>query len=338
MHPTVDGEDRAGAPSLADVGEFGLLRRILPLLNAPAPPAGPGDDAAVLPVTGAAVLATTDVAVEGVHFRLDWSTPYQVGRKVAAANLADISAMGGRPTGLLLGLVAPGTTSVQAVADLMAGLRDEAATLGSAVIGGDTVSGPCLVLAVTALGEPSRVAGVELAPVTRAGARPGDIVVLVGEPGRSAAGLRLLRSGIRAGDLVAAHQVPQPPYLAGPQLAAAGATALCDVSDGLIVDLGRLAAASGVGMELDGIECPAGVRGVEVWTGGEDHVLVATLPPEGDRRRWPPAARVIGRVVAGRGLRLPVQAAGFAQLGGFEHFAPAAPEPPAACDTAVGNP
>lgn len=322
MRPAADGEDRTGSPSLADVGEFGLLRRILPLLNAAAPPAGPGDDAAVLPVGGAAVLATTDVAVEGVHFRLDWSSPYQVGRKVAAANLADISAMGGRPTGLLLGLVAPGTTSVQVVVDLVAGLRDEAATLDTCVLGGDTVSGPCLVLAVTALGEPSRVAGVELAPVTRGGARPGDLVVLVGEPGRSAAGLRLLRSGIRTGDLVDAHRVPQPPYLAGPQLAAAGATALCDVSDGLIVDLGRLAVASGVELVLDAIEYPPGVRCAELWTGGEDHVLVATLPPGSDRRRWPTAARVIGRVVAGAGVRLPAEAAGFAHAGGFEHFAP----------------
>lgn len=257
---------------------------------------GIGDDAAVLTCPDGRVVATTDVLVEGTHFRLDWSSPYEAGRRAAAANLADVAAMGGRATALLIGLVASPDLTITDAEALTDGLRDEAAQVGAAVIGGDSVAGERLTLAVTALGD---LAGRQ--PVLRSGAQVGDRVVIAGRLGWSAAGLALLRAGVRAGPLVAAHRVPRPPYEAGPALAAAGATAMCDVSDGLVADLRHIAAASGkrigirpaelVGEVVDGRALTA----QEVLGGGEDHALVATLPPGAT---LPAGCRVIGQVVS----------------------------------------
>jgi thiamine-monophosphate kinase len=224
------------------------------------------------------------VFVEGVHFRRDWSSAYDVGRKAAAANLADVAAMGGRGTALLVGLAAPADLPLQWSLELTDGLRDEAALVGAAVVGGDVVRSATLVISVTALGD---LEG--RAPVTRSGARPGDVVVLAGELGRSAAGLELLSAGLREGDLVEAHRRPTPPYAFGPVLADAGATAMCDVSDGLVADLGHIARASGVHIDLD-------EGSLHFLTGGEDHALVATLPPG---TALPEGVRAIGRVLAG---------------------------------------
>jgi thiamine-monophosphate kinase len=252
------------------------------------------------------VVATVDVLVEDVHFRRDWSSAADVGHKAAAANLADIAAMGGTATALLVGLAAPPDLPVEWALALADGLRDEAALVGAVVVGGDTVTAPQVVVSVTALGS---LAGP---PVTRAGARPGDVVVLAGRPGLSGAGLRLLVEGEREGPLVDAHRRPAPPYRMGPVLAAAGATAMCDVSDGLVRDLGHIAAASGVGIELEAaLLLDPDVSLEDVLTGGEDHALVATTagdPPEG--------CRVIGRVVAGAGVRVDGHEVG----GGWEHF------------------
>src|SRR4051794_22370568 len=252
-----------------DVGEFGLIRAVVARLGTfPHVLLGPGDDAAVVAAPDGRVVATTDVLVEGVHFRRDWSSAYDVGRKAAAANLADVAAMGAVGTALLVGLAAPADLPVSWALGLADGLRDEAAVVGAAVVGGDVVRSEALVVSVTALGD---LQG--RAPVTRAGARAGDVVVLAGEVGRSAAGLELLEAGTTDGELVAAHRQPAPPYDLGPVLALAGATAMCDVSDGLLSDAGHIAAASGVQLDLD----PADEL---VLTGGEDHALLATLPPD----------------------------------------------------------
>jgi thiamine-monophosphate kinase len=288
------------------VGEFGLIAAVtarLPLTAAVL--LGPGDDAAVVAAPDGRVVATTDVLVEGVHFRRDWSSGYDVGRKAAAANLADVAAMGGVGTALLVGLAAPADLPLQWALDLADGLRDECVLVGAAVVGGDTVRSDQIVVSVTALGSVDRW-------VTRSGARAGDLVVLAGRLGRSAAGLRLLQQGITQGPLVEAHRRPEPPYAAGPLLAAAGATSMCDVSDGLVSDVGHLATASQVAIDLDG----AALRDVDVTLddvlhGGEDHALVATVPA--------PVAgcRVIGRVIAGEGVTLD----GVPVSGGWEHFA-----------------
>ena len=276
-----------------EVGEFGLIARVVERLGtSPALLLGPGDDAAVVAAPDGRVVATTDVLVEGVHFRRDWSSGYDVGRKAAAANLADVAAMGATGTALLVGLAAPQHLPVAWATELADGLRDEAALVGAVVAGGDTVTGDRVVVSVTALGD---LAG--LAPVTRAGAQPGDVVVLAGRTGWSAAGLELLQSGVSEGPLVAAHRRPEPPYAAGPALARAGATAMCDVSDGLVADLGHIARASGVAIGLhSGRLADDAVELRHVLHGGEDHALVATVPPGTE---LPAGWRTVGRVSAG---------------------------------------
>jgi thiamine-monophosphate kinase len=287
-----------------DVGEFGLIARVIErLAGSPQVLLGPGDDAAVVAAPDGRVVATTDVLVEGVHFRRDWSTAYDVGRKAAAANLADIAAMGARGTALLVGLAAPADLPVAWSLELTDGLRDEAEVVGASVVGGDVVRSETLVISVTALGD---LDGRQ--PVTRGGAQVGDVVVLAGELGRSAAGLGLLTAGDREGELVDAHRRPTPPYDMGPVLALAGATAMCDVSDGLVADVGHIARASNVHIDLDTAD--------DLFlTGGEDHALVATLPARAD---LPAGVRVIGRVTAGTAE---VTVAGLAAPGGWDHFA-----------------
>jgi len=237
-----------------------------------------------------------------VHFRFDWSTPEQIGRKAAAANFADVAAMGAVPTALLVGLATPPDTPVATLAGLADGLWAEAGAVGAGLVGGDVVASATLVLAVTALGS---LEG--RAPVTRAGARPGDVVALAGRVGWAAAGLAVLQRGFRSpGAVVAAHRVPEPPYAAGPAAARAGATAMIDISDGLLADLGHVAVASGVLIDVRAPEVPARLAEVGAalgvdplsWllTGGEDHALAATFPPD---VALPPAFTPIGAVRAG---------------------------------------
>jgi thiamine-monophosphate kinase len=286
------------------VGEFGLIARVIDrLAQSPAVLLGPGDDAAVVAAPDGRVVASTDVLVEGVHFRREWSSGYDVGRKAAAANLADIAAMGARGTALLVGLAAPADLPVAWSLELADGLRDEAALVGASVVGGDVVRSDTLVVSVTALGD---LDGRD--PVTRSGARAGDVVVLAGELGQSAAGLDLLQAGTREGALVDAHRRPTPPYEMGPVLALAGATSMCDVSDGLVADLGHIARASGVRIDLDAAD-------ERFLAGGEDHALVATMPADAT---LPEGVRVIGRVSAGTAE---VTVAGGAAPGGWDHFA-----------------
>ncbi|HET8614156.1 MAG TPA: thiamine-phosphate kinase [Actinomycetales bacterium] len=295
--------------TLADVGEGGLLRRIFPLLpGGDHTVLGPGDDTAVVRAPDGRVVATTDLIVEGRDFRHDWSSPQDVGVKAAAQNLADVAAMGAVPTSLLVGLVAPADLPVDWAVGLSEGLALGCVGTGAGVVGGDLSSGPVVVVAVTALGD---LEGRP--PVLRSGARPGDVVAVAGSLGRSAAGLAVLQSGWPdAGPLAGAeltgssaaevdtwaravvrtHRRPEPPYAAGPEAARAGATAMLDVSDGLLRDAGRVADASGVCLDLD--DAALGGRFVEplrslsdalgadpwtwVLTGGEDHGLLATFP------------------------------------------------------------
>ena len=237
-----------GGRTIADLGEFGLIAAIAARL----PPAGPavigvGDDAAVLAAPAGRPVATMDLLVEGRHFRRDWSPPADVGGKAAARNLADVAAMGAVPVALLVGLAAPGDLPVAWAEALVDGIAAESARAGAAVLGGDVSGADTIMIAITALGE---LAG--RAPVTRAGARPGDVLAVAGLLGHSAAGLALLTAGLaEPASLVAAHRRPRPVYEAGPEAADLGATAMIDVSDGLVADLGHVAQASGAGINID---------------------------------------------------------------------------------------
>ncbi|SNS05964.1 thiamine-phosphate kinase [Geodermatophilus pulveris] len=303
------------ADSVRVVGEFGVIARVLARSGvARAAEVGPGDDAAVLRTPDGRVVATTDVLVEGRHFRRDWSSAEDVGHKAAAANLADVAAMGAVTTALLVGLACPPDTPTTWLEGVAAGLAAECAPLGAAVVGGDTVSAApgsgAVVLSVTALGD---LGG--RAPVLRSGARPGDVLALAGRLGWSACGLAVLRRGFTSpAAAVAAHRRPTPPYAAGPAAAGAGATAMCDVSDGLLADAGHLARESGVRIDVDRaalvratLEPPGPLQQVAaalggdpmawVLTGGEDHALLATFPA---RRPLPEGWTPVGAVRAGQ--------------------------------------
>jgi thiamine-monophosphate kinase len=290
------------------------------------------DDAAVLTVTpGRRLLATTDVLVEGTHFREGLSQPEDWGWKAVAVNVSDVAAMGGEPRWLLLDLTVPAGERVERLDRLYAGIAEACRAFGVALVGGDTSAGPALSLAVTALGEADQV-------VARSGARPGDRLVVTGPLGAAAAGLALLeRDDPAARDLLgrfpglaAAHRRPAPDLAAGPRLARAGATAMLDVSDGLAGDVLHLAEASGIGVEVraaavplaPGVEQAARLLGGDpaelALGGGEDFVLAAALPRGAD------LGGVIdcGRFVADPARRVRQAPAGDLPLAGlaFDHF------------------
>lgn len=266
---------------------------------------GPGDDAAVIAAPSGSVVATTDTLVEGPDFRAAWSSGYDLGWKSAAVNLADIAAMGARPTALLVALAVPKDRRLSFVAALADGFRDacEALAPGCAVVGGDLTVSATLMIAVTALGDLDGRAAV-----TRAGARVGDDVAIAGDMGLAAHGLAVLfhrfhPDGAAAAvnlaelaegeaDAITAQLRPMPPIGLGPVAAITGATAMMDVSDGLALDTGRMAEASDVTIALE--RSALGSHPRRALAGGEDHALLATFPagtvPAGFRR--------IGSVVA----------------------------------------
>lgn len=294
--------------SVAEAGEFGLIARVTARLAAtPATLLGPGDDAAVVAAPDGRVVASTDVLVEGRHFRRDWSSAVDVGHRAAAANLADIAAMGASPSALLVAFCAPSDLDVGWAEELTDGLAAEAALAGAAIVGGDVSSSPVLTIAVTALGD---LGG--RAPVLRSGARPGDVVALAGRLGWAAGGYAVLCRGFRTPRaLVEAHRRPVVGYAAGPAAADAGATSMIDVSDGLLADAGHVASASRVAIDLNrsAFEVPepmadaARALGADpyawILTGGDDHALLATYPPNAG---LPEGWRPIGLVGEGSGV------------------------------------
>lgn len=294
----------ADDPRLGDLSEGEILKAILArTARATHTILGPGDDAAVIAAPSGSVVATTDTLVHGPDFRLAWSSGYDLGWKAAAVNLADVAAMGARPTALLVALAVPRDLRLSFVEALADGLREACAALapGCAVVGGDLTVSEVLTIAVTALGDLEGRSAV-----TRSGARPGDTVAVAGELGLAARGLAVLFGRFRDGDTpvpvdpsqlaegegaaVAAQLRPSPPIGLGPFAAVAGATAMMDISDGLALDARRLAAASGVTIALDG--AALGEDGARSLAGGEDHALLATFPPG----LVPTGFRIIGEV------------------------------------------
>lgn len=318
----------AGQETVAGVGEFGLIRRVTHgRVQPPSTLLGPGDDGAVVAAPDGRVVASTDMLCEGVHFRLDWSNPEHVGRKAVAVNLADVAAMGAVPTAILVALGCPADTPTAVIDELANGMWAEAGAAGVGVVGGDMVTADKLVLSITALGD---LQGRD--PVTRSGAKVGDVVAVRGRLGWAAAGLAVLGRGFRSPvAVVGAQRVPEPPYAAGAEAAKAGATAMVDVSDGLLADLGHVAESSGVHLDLRTERLEVHQRLVDVasalgadpqqWvlTGGEDHALAATFPSfDAVPAEW----QVIGTVVKPRNGLPPVTVDGeeYVAPSGWEHW------------------
>jgi thiamine-monophosphate kinase len=302
---------------------------------------GSGDDAAIT-APGGITATSVDAFVEGVHFRRDTASLESIGRKAMAAALSDLAAMGATPGEAYVQLGVPADLDEAGSIELATGLASTAAANGAAVIGGDVTWAPVLLLALTVVGH----AGAPGELVSRAGAKPGDIVVVTGELGGAAAGLALLdRPELGAGledevaEALRRRQLePAPRLAAGRALATGGATAMIDLSDGLGGDARHVASASGVrlAIELDdvpvqpGVEQVAEAAGRDVWeliaSGGEDYELLATLPAGrlSDARSAVEAAEtsltVIGEVGEGEGVSLrhadgsEREASGFDQL------------------------
>jgi len=256
-------------------GEFAAIDRLAALLGPLRPPAiGIGDDAAVVRgPDGGWLLLAIDTVAASVHADLALTGLDDLGWKAVAANVSDIAAMGGRPAQLMVSVAGPGDTDLDL---LYQGIADAATHWHCPVVGGDLTNAGALVVTVAITGWLSGPA------ILRSGAKPGDGIWVTGSLGLSAAGLRQLKQVGKGatGDAVNAHRRPIPSVEAGLAARAAGATAMIDVSDGLVADLGHLAGASGVGFVLDGI--PVGEQATldEALSGGEDYVLVFTTPAD----------------------------------------------------------
>ena len=247
---------------------------------------GIGDDAAVLSASNNKLVATVDMAVEGVHFRCDWSSPFQIGAKLTTANLADIFAMGAKPKYLLVAAAISQVNNSEVITELAKGIRSVADNFKVTVIGGDLSKAEKMSLSITALGELSGN------PILRSNAQVGDLLYLSALPGLSAAGLAILNRGLdRPRYVVDAHLNPM---LVAPDKLIKVATSLCDISDGLVTDAGNIAKASGVAINLNKeliTSAPdfkdlaelANELGEDVFdwilTGGEDHFFLATVNP-----------------------------------------------------------
>lgn len=312
------------APTLGETGEFALIERISAQhVGGPGVIVGIGDDAAVLTSPDEAILVCVDLLIEGRHFRRDWSSAVDIGRRSAAASLADIAAMGGVATALVVGFAAPADLPTHWALEFDAGLREEAARVGASIVGGDISVADTIMISVTAV-------GTVLSPVLRSGAKPGDTLAVAGRLGHAAAGLAILQRGFRAPKtLVDAYRVPEPPYGLGVEAAGAGATAMIDVSDGLIADARHIALASAVVLDINQALLPAEPALTDIaaaynldplqWvlTGGDDHALLATFPAVA---KIPPGFHVIGSVVAAEKPGVALNGTIITAQGGHEHF------------------
>ena len=263
---------------------------------------GIGDDAAVVAGDVRQVM-TTDMAVEGVHFRIDWSTAFEIGRKVTAANAADILAMGGVPDYLLVAVALTGSESMEWISDLAHGIKFEADLAGLQIIGGDISRSENVIISMTAIGHCAK-------PILRSGAKPGDGIYLSSLTGWSAAGLALLKSKAPATTDVmkkALSEFKSPTIDYG--FDSSKATAMCDISDSIIEQASQVAVASRVQLHFDenllakseefnSLRSLAAELKIDIWQlifgGGEDHVLFATGTDL-------PGVR-IGEVLSGSGL------------------------------------
>lgn len=287
--------------TVSQLGEFGLIDRITAgLPTSRSVVVGPGDDCAVVRLAGP-VAVSTDTMVQGRHWNDRWSSPHDVGRRLVAAAAADLEAEGASGLFLVVATSLPPSTPLEWVDGLTAGIVEECGRAGLLLLGGDTTVAEQIVLTATVVGD---LAG--RAPVTRSGAVPGQVIALCGRLGWAAAGLAVLERGFRSpAAVVNAHRVPQPPYGQGVVAAMAGATAMIDVSDGLLADLGHIASSSGVTIDVDTtrFELAEPQRAVAaalgradplrfLLAGGDDHALVASFEEAAVPRDWTVIAQV----------------------------------------------
>src|SRR5881394_1939877 len=332
------------------MGEFELLELIRQRLPPPGPQVrvGSGDDAAIT-VPGGATATSVDALVEGVHFKREWSSLRQIGHKALAVALSDLAAMGAEPGEAYVVLGVPADLDEEGCLELLDGIALLAKETGTTLAGGDVTRAAALSLAITVVGHAKRPEDL----VTRSGARPGDALLVTGGLGGAAAGLLLLEGpdSLRSShvahrdtsddriQLIARLLEPVPRLEAGRALAAAGARAMIDLSDGLGGDAGHVARASGVGLRIDAAALPlaAGVTDVAKATrrdpyelatsGGEDYELLAALPAEqlatataAVAKRGDAGLTQIGEVVAGEGVEIRLPGGGLLAPRGFDQL------------------
>ncbi|MGH2988975.1 MAG: thiamine-phosphate kinase [Solirubrobacterales bacterium] len=334
-------------PRMRGDGEFSLIARLAERLRRASAAAGAevrvgiGDDAAVTVPRGATV-TSTDLLIEGVHFRRETAPPAAIGRKALAAALSDLAAMGAAAGEAYVAVGIPDELSEDDCVALYDGVAGLASDSGTAVLGGDVSRSPVLLLAVTVVGHAP--GGSD--PVTRAGAAPDHVLAVTGELGGAAAGLLLLeRPELESSvvpDIAAALRrrqlEPVPRLEAGAALAAAGASAMIDLSDGIGADAGQIAAASGVrvSIELDRLPVEPGVADVAAAAeldvveltaaGGEDYELLAAIPADrlADAQSAVSAVggrlTAIGRTAAGQGVELRDPEGALRRPHGFDHL------------------
>lgn len=314
---------------IKDLGEFGLIDEIKRGIALPEGVLGIGDDCAVIPqTTGVETLVSTDMLIEGSHFLLDDISPYRLGWKSAAVNISDIAAMGGTCTGSFLSFALPKGVKGGWMKEFIRGYKEISEIYHCPLLGGDTTSSPDrLCISVTVLGE--AIAG---GSVKRSNAQVGDLICVTGPLGDSGCGLQIILQGCSRDEdaeaLIAKHYLPKPRVEEGLKIAAAGATAMMDISDGIGSDLRHILKASGVGAEVDTGAIPLspqmrrkcadlGWDPVSIAiSGGEDYELLFTISEEGEKR-VPVEHYVIGRIVPGGEISW---LGGEKDYMGFRHF------------------
>lgn len=280
------------------------------------------DDCAVLAPVAHAFVLSTDVSVEGVHFRREWLTLEEIGWRAAAAALSDLAAEGASPVGVLVALTSPAEASEAEMSEVMRGVGAAVTSVGGRVLGGDLSSGPAWSIAVTVVGTAER-------PVTRSGAIPGDSLWVTGTLGAAGAAVdALLANAAPRAELRHAFARPEPRIREGRWLAAHGAHAMIDLSDGIGADAAHIAAASGVRVEIAAAQLPSayGVDPARAAAGGEDYELLVAMPAAfaaGAAAEFTAACRTritcVGRIAAGSGVRLELDGAEL-RVAGYDHF------------------